>query len=123
MIDISDGLAGDASHIATASGVLLAIEAEALPIAPGVEAVAAAAGRDPLELAVAGGEDYELLAALPPAAVASAREALAMTCTPIKVIGKVEITEGAQMRAEIRLPGGGAVPSRGYDQLSPRRPR
>jgi thiamine-monophosphate kinase len=123
MIDISDGLAGDAGHIAAAGGALLVIDAEALPIAPGVEAVAAAAGRDPLELAVSGGEDYELLAALPPAAVASARNALAAAGTPLTVIGKVETAEDAQVRAEVRLPGGGAVPSRGHDQLRPRRPR
>ncbi|MGH2937580.1 MAG: thiamine-phosphate kinase, partial [Solirubrobacterales bacterium] len=44
MIDVSDGLAGDAGHIATASAALLVIDAEALPIAPGVAAVAAATG-------------------------------------------------------------------------------
>jgi thiamine-monophosphate kinase len=123
MIDISDGLAGDASHVAAASGALLVIEADALPIAPGVAAVAAAAERDPLELAVSGGEDYELLAALPPAAVDAARAALAATDTPLTVIGEVEVAEGASGRAEVRRPGGEAVPSRGFDQLRPHKRR
>jgi thiamine-monophosphate kinase len=123
MIDISDGLAGDAGHIAAASGALLVIEAGALPVARGVAAVAAAADRDPLELAASGGEDYELLAALPPEAVASATEALGAAGTPLTMIGKVEAAEDHRMRAEIRLPGGEAVPSQGYDQLRSRRPR
>jgi thiamine-monophosphate kinase len=123
MIDVSDGLAGDAGHIATASRALLLIDADALPVAPGLSAVAAAIGRDPLELAASGGEDYELFAALPPDAVDSAREALAQLGTPLTAIGKVEAVDAAGPRAEIRRRGGEAVRSRGFDQRRPRRPR
>jgi thiamine-monophosphate kinase len=51
MLDVSDGLARDAGHIAQRSGVRLAIELERVPLAPGAE------------LGDVGfGEDYELLA-------------------------------------------------------------
>jgi thiamine-monophosphate kinase len=123
MIDVSDGLAGDAGHIAAASAALLVIDADALPLAAGVAEVAAAAGRDPLELATSGGEDYELLAALPPAAVAAAREALAALGLPLTAVGGVEAATDGRPRAELRRRGGEAVPNRGFDQLRPRRPR
>jgi thiamine-monophosphate kinase len=123
MIDVSDGLAGDASHVALASEALLAIDAEDLPVDPGVVVLAAAAERDPLELAASGGEDYELFAALPAAAVTSAGEALAALGVPLTVIGRVEPAGDAGPRAEIRRRGGAALPSRGFDQLGPRRRR
>jgi len=115
MIDLSDGLAGDAGHLARAGAVSLRIEAGSLPLAKGLAEVAVAAGQDPLQLAVSGGEDYELLAALPPESLgeASSRlgEAAETTLTPI---GEVEAGEGV----EIRLPGGGLLEAQGYDHFA-----
>jgi thiamine-monophosphate kinase len=115
MIDLSDGLGGDARHLAAASGVALRIDAASLPLANGVAEIGAAAGREPLELAVSGGEDYELLVALPPGQLAElaaiAAEAGEGTLTQV---GEVLADDGV----EVRLPAGGSLPLAGFDQLS-----
>jgi thiamine-monophosphate kinase len=65
MVDVSDGLGGDATRVADASGCRLVLEEQALARAlpRGLPAVARSLGRDPLDLALNGGEDYALVAA------------------------------------------------------------
>lgn len=62
MIDISDGLSTDLSHLLDESGVGAVIDAGAIPIARCVEVLAAGStDLDALQLALHGGEEYELL--------------------------------------------------------------
>jgi thiamine-monophosphate kinase len=113
MIDLSDGLAGDARHLAEASEAQMLIAVDALPIARGVAEIAAAAGRDRFELALCGGEDYELLAALPKARLGDAASALAGAEISLTEVGEVAVGSGAK----IRLPGGDLLERGGFDQL------
>jgi thiamine-monophosphate kinase len=64
-MDLSDGLADAVTQMAGASGTGATLDAAALPVHPGAEAWFSAAGQDPLAAAVAGGDDYELLFAVP----------------------------------------------------------
>lgn len=61
VMDISDGLAGDARHIAKASGVSIEIKLKESMITGELAAFCRKYGRKPLDMAAAGGEDYELL--------------------------------------------------------------
>ena len=66
-LDLSDGLAAGVRQIAEASGLGAVVEGGLVPMHPGALAWAGRTGQDPLTFAVGGGEDYELLFAVPAA--------------------------------------------------------
>jgi thiamine-monophosphate kinase len=114
LVDISDGLAGDAGHLAAAGGVKVVLERARLPVAEGVEAALGPAGA--LEAALRGGEDYELCFAAPPGAVAV--EALGTEAgVALTRVGRVETGAGVWLEeadgSSVPLLGGGYDHTRG----------
>jgi len=65
MIDISDGIAGEINHICDRSGVGAEIYADKIPLSDTVARVAGLAGKNALDWALYGGEDYQLLFTVP----------------------------------------------------------
>lgn len=113
MIDVSDGVAADANHLAAESRIGLVLLAGNLPLAEGVAEVAALLGMPPAMLALSGGEDYELLIAVHPHDVDFLRSAVAPT--PLTVIG--EFAEGN--RRDVEWPDGAraALAGQGWDHF------
>lgn len=91
-IDISDGLVADLSHICAASKVGACVPVHLVPIHPGVRENL---GDKALDLALGGGEDYELLFTAPDRVVKEVEKALGRSC-PVTVIG--EVTEGTGIK-------------------------
>lgn len=100
MLDVSDGLGGDARHLATASAVALDIDLGALPLGAGVSEAASASGTPAAVFAAEGGEDYELLATLPPRAGARLRSRASELGVPVTLIGTVRAGTGVHFRLD-----------------------
>lgn len=67
MIDLSDGLSVDLTHVCSESGAGAEVEAACIPISPALARFA----REPLDMALNGGEDFELLFTVRPAKIAA----------------------------------------------------
>ena len=65
MVDLSDGISTDLSHICRQSGVGAALDRSAIPISKDLKQLGASTGQDPEQWALHGGEDYELLFTAP----------------------------------------------------------
>ncbi len=117
MIDVSDGLSSDIGHICDRSRVGVRIWAGCLPISAAAARVAELTGTPAWQLALAGGEDYELCFTAPADAVEELKAAVtAATGTPVMVVG--EIVPAAEGRRLV-LPDGGEAPleARGWEHF------
>jgi thiamine-monophosphate kinase len=90
-IDISDGLIADLKHVCEASGVGAKIAIDHVPVAPALQA---GFDRRALELALSGGEDYELLFTAGAGVMARVQEAA--SC-PVTVVGEITAEKAGEV--------------------------
>jgi thiamine-monophosphate kinase len=93
-MDVSDGLAGDFAKLCRASGVAGQIEVARVPLS---DAARSAVATEPalIETVLTGGDDYEILATMPPAKVEPFRQAAAAAGVAVTEIGAITAGEGA----------------------------
>ncbi len=122
MIDLSDGLAGDAGHLSAASRVQLRFELASLPLA---EPLAQYSDREAAwRMAISGGEDYELLVSAAPGTVEPLRQealrAYGVSLTRVGEVGSVELIAGAKDASLVWLTPDGLewdAPATGYQHF------
>jgi thiamine-monophosphate kinase len=107
MIDISDGLGSEIHHICRQSSVGARIDAASIPLHDAVLAAARDLDKDPLEFALRGGEDFELLFSIAPEKVPEL-EQTGLSCYPVGRV--VEPSQGVLLNGlngrRSPLPGG-----------------
>jgi thiamine-monophosphate kinase len=94
-IDVSDGLAADVEKLAQASHVGAVIEADKVPLSP---AARKALARDPGLLAamLTGGDDYEIVAAVPETSVKAFETEAKNKTVPVTAFGRLE--QGSEIK-------------------------
>ncbi len=96
--DISDGLASEVHEIASASNVGVVVEADKIPISTAARKVAEIYGENPLDFALFGGEDFELVFCISGGEEWALTEAAERTGVDITVCGRVvERSKGVKL--------------------------
>lgn len=95
-MDISDGLAGDAAKLAAASGVSIKIGAAKLPLSAAAKKLLAA-DASLIETICTGGDDYEILAAVPSEALKALQEGAKESGVTLTEIGMAGTGEGTEL--------------------------
>lgn len=96
-MDVSDGLAGDLAKLCRVSGVAARIETERVPLSDAArELIATDAAL--LEAAITGGDDYEIICAVPPEKISSFESEAAAARVPVAAIGEVTVGQGLDVR-------------------------
>lgn len=111
MIDVSDGLASEVVHICEESGTGARIDRGDLPLSKETVEAARAVSGDPREYALYGGEDFELVFAIPPDRIAGLRNEFSDFSVVGEILPKVEglyiLSDGNKMEMK-----------RGYDHFA-----
>jgi thiamine-monophosphate kinase len=112
-IDVSDGLAADAGKLAQSSRCRAVIDVEKLPISRALQSFAGSAAA--IELALTGGDDYELCFAVSPEQASNLASQLSEAGLQASCIGRLEAGEGVAVAA-----GGQPMPfeTSGYDHFA-----
>ncbi len=94
-MDVSDGLAGDLGKLCRASGVGAEIEVARVPLSKAARA-ASAADSKAIETILTGGDDFEVVATIPPAALDAFLAAARRTGVPVTAIGRIKAGKEAR---------------------------
>lgn len=115
-MDLSDGLLGDATKLAHASDLGAMLDRDGIPVHPALERRFGDRARD---LALAGGEDYELLIAAPTEVLERASRALAAAgLRPLTLVGGLTSDEPSRVRVVDRTGQVVRSPARSWDHFA-----